>query len=34
VYLVRVIVDVDRDPPEIVSAYRTTRFARYERRQP
>jgi len=30
VYLVRVIVDMDRHPPEIVSAYRTTHFSRYE----
>lgn len=30
VYLVRVVVDVDRRPPEIVTAYRTRRFARYE----
>ena len=30
IYLVRVIVDVDRDPPEVVTAYRTSRIDRYE----
>lgn len=30
VYLVRVVVDLDRHPPEIVSAYRTTSFEKYE----
>jgi len=29
VYLVRVVIDVDRWPPEVVTAYRTTRFSRY-----
>jgi hypothetical protein len=32
-YLVRVFVDVDRTPPEIVTAYRTSQIAKY-RRQP
>ncbi len=29
VYLVRVVVDVDRRPAEVVTVYRTTKFARY-----
>jgi hypothetical protein len=28
VYLVRVVMDVDRTPAEVVTAYRTTRFSR------
>ena len=28
-YLVRVIVDVDREPAEIVTAYRTSKIAKY-----
>ncbi len=28
-YLVRVVVDVDRDPPEVVTAYRTTKIRKY-----
>lgn len=32
VYLVRVLVDVDREPPEIVTAYRTSRITKYWRR--
>jgi len=28
-YLVRVIVDVDREPVEIVTAYRTSKIAKY-----
>lgn len=28
-YLVRVFVDIDRTPPEIVTAYRTSRLAKY-----
>jgi hypothetical protein len=32
-YLVRVFVDVDRSPPEVVTAYRTSRIDRY-RSQP
>jgi hypothetical protein len=31
VYLVRVFVDVDRDPPEVVTAYRTSRLEKYWR---
>ena len=30
-YLIRVFVDVDRTPPEIVTAYRTSRIAKYRR---
>lgn len=30
-YLVRVFIDIDRKPPEIVTAYRTSRFAKYRR---
>jgi len=33
-YLVRVIVDVDRTPPEVVTAYRTSRMAKYWREEP
>ena len=31
VYLVRVFVDVDREPAEVVTAYRTSKLARYWR---
>lgn len=31
--LLRVFVDIDRRPPEIVTVYRTTRFAKYEVRR-
>ena len=34
VYLVRVFVDVDRDPPEVVTAYRTSKIQKYWRPQP
>ncbi len=30
-YLIRVIVDIDRDPPEVVTAYRTTKLVKYWR---
>lgn len=30
-YLIRVVVDVDRSPPEVVTAYRTSRVAKYRR---
>lgn len=30
-YLLRVFIDMDRKPPEIVTAYRTSRFAKYRR---
>jgi hypothetical protein len=30
-YLLRVFVDVDRDPPEVVTAYRTSRVEKYWR---
>jgi hypothetical protein len=33
-YLVRVIVDVDRDPAEVVTAYRTSRLDKYWRVEP
>ena len=29
VYLVRVIVDIDREPAEVVTVYRTSRIAKY-----
>jgi hypothetical protein len=32
-YLIRVIVDTDRDPPEIVTAYRTTKVTKYWRKE-
>jgi hypothetical protein len=28
-YLVRVFVDIDRSPAEVVTVYRTTRIAKY-----
>lgn len=28
-YLVRVFVDVDRDPPEVVTVYRTSKIEKY-----
>ena len=31
-YLVRVFVDIDRMPPEIVTAYRTSQIAKYRSR--
>ncbi len=30
-YLVRVIVDVDRTPPEVVTVYRTSKISKYWR---
>jgi hypothetical protein len=33
-YLVRVVVDIDRRPAEVVTVYRTTRVNRYWRDQP
>ena len=33
VYLLRVIVDVDRQPPEVVTAYRTSRVEKYWREE-
>lgn len=30
-YLIRVFVDVDRTPPEIVTVYRTSRIGKYRR---
>ena len=32
-YLVRVIVDTDHSPPEIVTAYRTTKITKYWRKE-
>lgn len=28
-FLVRVVVDIDRQPPEVVTAYRTSKISRY-----
>ena len=33
-YLVRVFVDVDRRPPEVVSVYRTSNIRKYWRAEP
>ena len=33
-YLVRVVVDVDRFPAEVVTVYRTTKFAKYWKDEP
>jgi hypothetical protein len=33
-YLVRVCVDVDRSPAEVVTAYRTSKIGRYWRSEP
>jgi hypothetical protein len=33
-YVVRVIVDVDRSPNEVVTAYRTSKLDKYWRQQP
>ena len=30
-YLLRVVVDVDRDPPEVVTVYRTSKVEKYWR---
>jgi len=30
-YLVRVVVDIDRDPAEVVTAYRTSKVSKYWR---
>ena len=32
-YLVRVFLDIDRNPAEVVTAYRTSRLAKYWRRE-
>ena len=32
-YLIRVFVDVDRTPPEIVTAYRTSKIRKYRGQQ-
>jgi hypothetical protein len=34
VYLVRVFVDVDREPAEVVTAYRSSRIAKYWENEP
>lgn len=34
VYLVRVFVDVDRRPAEVVTAYRTSKITKYWKEQP
>jgi hypothetical protein len=31
IYLIRVIVDIDRQPAEVVTAYRTSRISKYWR---
>jgi hypothetical protein len=33
-YLIRVFLDVDREAPEVVTAYRTSRIAKYWRPEP
>ena len=33
-YLVRVFVDLDRDPPEVVTVYRTSKIDKYWRAEP
>ena len=33
-YLLRVFVDIDRDPAEVVTVYRTSRITKYWRAQP
>ena len=33
-YLVRVFVDVDRHPPEVVTAYRTSKLSKYWKDEP
>lgn len=33
-YLIRVFVDVDRSPAEVVTAYRTSKIEKYWRREP
>lgn len=33
-YLVRVFVDVDREPAEVVTAYRTSKIEKYWRNEP
>lgn len=30
-FLIRVFVDIDREPPEVVTVYRTTKIAKYWR---
>ncbi len=34
VYLLRVFVDIDRDPPEVVTVYRTSKITKYWRPEP
>lgn len=33
-YLVRVFVDLDRNPPEVVTAYKTSKIEKYWREEP
>jgi hypothetical protein len=33
-YLIRVVADVDRDPAEVVTAYRTSKISKYWREDP
>lgn len=32
-YLVRVVVDIDREPAEVVTAYRTSKISKYWREE-
>jgi len=34
IYLVRVFVDMDKNPPEIVTAYKTSKIEKYWRKKP
>ncbi len=33
-YLVRAFVDIDREPPEVVTVYRTSKISKYWREEP
>jgi hypothetical protein len=33
-YLLRIFVDIDRQPPEVVTAYRTSKIEKYWRSEP
>ena len=32
IYLLRVVVDVDREPPEVVTVYKTSKISKYRSR--
>ena len=34
IYLVRILVDIDRKPPEVVTVYRTSKVEKYWRTEP